>query len=56
MPIKHGSLYDFSTCPGYGRYFYISDLQGSVRVDKGKIHIERGDEHAIQTDGGDGGA
>ena len=56
VPSKHGNLYNFATFPGYGRYFYISDQQGSLEGDKEKLHTERGDGCARRPYGRDGGA
>ena len=39
---KHGNLYNFTTCPGYRCYFFISNRRGFVVGDKGKLNIEGG--------------
>ena len=53
VPINHINLYYFSTCPGYVRYFYISDWQGLVGGYWGIRHIKRADGRARRSDSGD---
>ena len=69
MPIKHGNLYEFATCPGYGRYFisliggvwlrgiighYISKGgTGAHSVQKAGTVGHKGD--GVRPAGGDGG-